>query len=246
MAHEKKDDKQEPREWGPKDRADNPLLQTLKIKADALGIKYHHRIGINRLAELVSQHENELDEQDEEGTIEGEYGSYDGDASEEDVGEEGGIEADAPDEEGQEVKPESPPVVVPKNLCMTEQEYLEKTTAENKQNMGRLVRIRLQCLNPNKKQWPGEIISVGSARMGTFKKYIPYNSDEPYHVPYVIYKELLNRKCRVGYVVNGPNGQKINRSKLVNEYAIERMEPMTIQELKELARRQAMAGGVEE
>ena len=42
----------------------------------------------------------------------------------------------------------------------------------------RLIRIKLQCMNPAKKEWEGEIISVGNSVVGTVKKYIPFNADE--------------------------------------------------------------------
>lgn len=125
-------------------------------------------------------------------------------------------------------------------LYMTEEEYQEQMIKDNRASAGSLVRVRVQCLNPIKKGWPGEIISVGSARMGTYKKYVPYNGETPYHVPHIIYQELLNRKCRIGYTIKGPNGQLINKYKLVNEFAIEKLPPLSDGELRELARRQAM------
>jgi hypothetical protein len=40
-----------------------------------------------------------------------------------------------------------------------------------------------------------------------------------------------------------PNGQEVNRYKLVNEFSIEVLPPLTETELEELKQRQAMASG---
>jgi hypothetical protein len=152
-----------------------------------------------------------------------------------------------PEPVAQAPSPAAQPVFeTPKNgrLYLTEKEYQDKQFAEKKRKANRLVRIRLTCMNPNKKNFTGEIISVGSSKLGEFKKFVPFNSEEPYHVPEIIYKELKNRKCRINQVVKLPNGQEVNRYKLINEFAIEVLPPLTPEEIKDLAQRQAMAGGV--
>jgi hypothetical protein len=104
----------------------------------------------------------------------------------------------------------------------------------------RLIRCRITCMNPNKRNWTGEIFSVGSAKIGTTKKFIPYNSPEPYHLPRILFDELKERKCRIGYIEKLPNGKEVNRYKLINEFAIEVLSPLTPEEVKEMARKQAL------
>jgi hypothetical protein len=60
----------------------------------------------------------------------------------------------------------------------------------------KLVRLRIQNLDPKKKDLPGEVLCVATEFLGTVKKYIPYGeaSDEGYHVPYCIYTELESRR----------------------------------------------------
>jgi hypothetical protein len=128
-------------------------------------------------------------------------------------------------------------------LYMTAEEFRQSQAKDAKRNAGRLVRCRITCMNPMKREWTGEIISVGSARLGTFKKFIPYNLDTPYHIPKIIYEYLKERKCRIGTTQKLPNGQEVNRHKLVNEFAIEVLPPLTPAELHELKQRQAMAEG---
>jgi hypothetical protein len=138
------------------------------------------------------------------------------------------------------------PFDVPKprgKLAYTETEYRNKKIIDAKRNANRLLRCRIQCMNPTKKNWTGEIISVGSSKMGTVKKFIPFNSDEPYHIPYILYQELKQRKCTVRTTTKGPNGEDITRSKLINEFSIDVLPPLTEQELHELKQRQAMANG---
>ena len=126
---------------------------------------------------------------------------------------------------------------------LDENEYRRKKLAENKLEAARLVRCRITCMNPHKKNWTGEIISVGSSKMGTFKKFVPYNSDEPYHVPKAIFDYMKERKCRIGTTTKMANGQEVNRYKLINEFALEVLPPLTNEELDDLKRRQAMAKG---
>jgi hypothetical protein len=110
---------------------------------------------------------------------------------------------------------------------------------------GSLMRVRIQNMNPQKKEWPGEIISVGSAKLGTFKKYIPFGSGEPYHIPKIIYDVLKDKKCSSFYTVDEGKGHKRRKSRLINEYVIEDLDPLTREELKDLALKQAMAAGKE-
>ena len=100
-------------------------------------------------------------------------------------------------------------------------------------------------MNPNKKEWEGEIITAGNAGVGTFKKYIPFNADEGWHVPNIIYQVLKGRECQVFSTVTGPRGNKFRKGKLIKEFAIEVLPPLTEDELKDLAQRQAMAKSVD-
>lgn len=107
----------------------------------------------------------------------------------------------------------------------------------------RLIRCRIQCMNPAKREWPGEIISVGSARLGTFKKFIPFNSPDPYHIPKIIYDMLREKKCTIFHTVSDDRGNKIRKGRLVDEYAIEVLDPLTPEELSDLAKQQALKAG---
>lgn len=114
-----------------------------------------------------------------------------------------------------------------------------------KRDASRLVRIRVTCMNPAKAEWPGEIISVGNAVIGSFSKFVPFNADEGWHVPNVIYKVLQDRQCQVFTTIIDSRGNKSRKGKLIKEFAIEVLPDLTTEELHDLAQRQAMAGSIE-
>ena len=103
-----------------------------------------------------------------------------------------------------------------------------------------LQRVVVTCLNPNKKEWEGEIFTVGNSAVGSIKKYVPFNNDEGWHVPTMIVNMIKERKCQI--FVNGKNskGQKGKQPKSINEFAITYLDPLTKVELKELATKQAL------
>ena len=109
----------------------------------------------------------------------------------------------------------------------------------------KLVRIRLTCLNPAKKEWEGEIITVGNSLIGSVKKFVPFNADDGWHVPHVIYQQLKERQCQIFYTATDARGNKVRKGKLIKEFAIEVLPPLTKEELDELARRQAMAKAID-
>lgn len=112
------------------------------------------------------------------------------------------------------------------------------------QEATKLVRIRVTCMNPAKKEWEGEIFTVGNNVVGTIKKYVPFNADEGWHVPHILYEMLKERQCQVFVSSKTKNGVTIRQGKLIKEFAIEVLPPLTEEELKDLAQRQAMAKSV--
>lgn len=124
-------------------------------------------------------------------------------------------------------------------------DYKKLTTQQRKKRAASLIRINVTTMNPNKKEWEGEILSVGSAKLGTFKKFIPFNTIDGWHVPYIIYESMKEKKCSVFHTVKDHLGNKIRKSKLINEYSIEVLPQLTKDELKELAQRQAMSGSID-
>jgi len=107
----------------------------------------------------------------------------------------------------------------------------------------RLIRVNITCMNPNKKEATGEIVCVGNSAVGTFKKFVQFDTDEGFHIPIIIYNHLKERKCQVFINKRMTNGVMVKVGKEIKEFAIAVLDPLTQQEIKELATRQAMANG---
>jgi hypothetical protein len=111
-----------------------------------------------------------------------------------------------------------------------------------------LVRLRIQNLDPKKKDLPGEIFTVANEVLGTVSKFIPYNevSEGGYHVPFCIYKLLRNRQFQnITITKNARTGKEQVRNTLAKEFALEVLPPLTPQQLKQLAQAQLAAGSMD-
>lgn len=195
-------------------------LESLKARADMMGIKYHPKTGVDKLKAKINNV----------------------------------LEGKSPDEDDFE---EVAPVVAkeakqakartksgkPVSKLLTNKEFREHDFSVRQREAQKLVRIRITCMNPNKKNWEGEIISVGSAKMGTLKKYVPFDAPNGWHVPNMILQELKDRKFTTFFTVTGPRGNKIRKGKLVPEFSVEVLPPLTAGERQELIRQQALAEG---
>ena len=109
----------------------------------------------------------------------------------------------------------------------------------------KLVRVRITCMNPAKKEWEGEIITVSNSVIGTIRKYIPFNADDGWHVPQAILNMLNERMCQVFNSVPDGKGNMVRKGKLVKEFSIEVLPDLTPSELHDLAQRQSMSKTVE-
>lgn len=137
--------------------------------------------------------------------------------------------------------------VAPVDKAIPGQAQKEETVAARnarlRKEASRLVRVRVSCMNPAKKEWEGEIFTVSNSAIGTFKKFVPFDNEEGWHIPEVIYKMILGRKCQIFTTTKNSRGQKIRQGKLIKEFAVEVLPDLTPRELEQLARKQAMAKG---
>jgi hypothetical protein len=110
----------------------------------------------------------------------------------------------------------------------------------------RLVRIRITNLDPKKKDLPGEIFTVANEILGAVKKYIPYGeaTDNGYHVPYIIYRQLREREFLNIKTRKDNRGRTIVETSMAREFALEELPPLTQKELDHLAAAQAAAAGM--
>ena len=122
----------------------------------------------------------------------------------------------------------------------SEQEFRQRKRNEANE----LVRVRITCMNPAKKEWEGEIFTCGNSNIGTFRKYVPFNADEGWHIPRVIYNHLQERMCQVFVTVRDSRGNSTRQGKMIKEFAIEVLPDLTPEELNDLAQRQAAAHSI--
>lgn len=105
-----------------------------------------------------------------------------------------------------------------------------------------LLRVRIYNLDPKKNDLRGEIITVGNRYLGSIRKFIPFGeaTDNGYHIPKIMYEELKRRKFQQ-IRTKTVNGQIEVKSRMVPEYSLEILPPLTPEELEDLAVRQAAA-----
>lgn len=128
-------------------------------------------------------------------------------------------------------------------------EPVEETVGQKRNRMKRdalaLVRVRITCMNPAKAEWEGEIVTAGNSLIGSVKKFVPFNADDGWHIPNILLQQLRERQCQIFQTVTDSRGNKVRKGKLIKEFAIEVLPPLTPEELAELARRQAMAKAID-
>ena len=110
-----------------------------------------------------------------------------------------------------------------------------------------LVRIRLTCMNPAKKDIPGAIYTIANKDVGIVRKFVPFTGAESgYHVPKCIYELLKRKEFQQVRVIKDKSslGGKRYVNVAIKEFAIEVLPNLTEKELAELALEQATTGRV--
>ena len=147
-------------------------LELLKERAVQMGISFHPSIGVDKLRAKV------------EAAIQG---VPDPTATDEHVQEAPAPEPDQTANDDQVLPaPASAPVM---------SEY-QKTQMQRMEAM-KLMRVVVSCMNPAKQAWEGEIFTVSNDIVGTVKKFVPFNVDTGYHIPHIIYEQLMERMCQI-------------------------------------------------
>jgi hypothetical protein len=111
----------------------------------------------------------------------------------------------------------------------------------------KLVRLRIQNLDPKKKDLQGEIFTVANEVLGTVSKFVPYGevTDDGYHVPYCIYRQLESRKfVNITVTKDRRTGKEIVKTSMAKEFSLEVLPQLTRIELSQLATAQAAAGSI--
>lgn len=192
-------------------------LDILKKEATEKGIKFHPSIGLDALKEKVQEFEEEQ------------------------------AEAEIAAAANSAVKPalddtDDEPEVVETSEPETPVEKRKRIKAEAM----RMRRVRIVCMDPAKKDWEGEIFTVGNRVIGSYKKMVPFNVE--WHVPQIMLNVIKAKKCQVFRTVKVRTAIGMvdkRESVLINAFAVEELPDLTDKELKDLAQRQAMARGTQ-
>lgn len=105
-----------------------------------------------------------------------------------------------------------------------------------------LVRVRVSCMDPQKKNLKGELICVSNRNFGTVQRFIPFNRE--WHIEKVLYDVLIDKEYMVfDREKTGRAGIEVVTPRNVPAFNIQVLPPLTKGELKDLAQRQAMADG---
>lgn len=118
--------------------------------------------------------------------------------------------------------------------------------AEKRKEAMKLVRIRYTNMNARKKDVPGEFFTVANGIVGTIKRYVPYGeaAENGWHVEYAIYKMMKRRTFTTTVTKRDDKGRPYNTSVERKEFAIEVLDPLTKEQMEQLAKDQRASGRV--
>lgn len=108
-----------------------------------------------------------------------------------------------------------------------------------------LVRVIVSCMNPEKREWDGEMFSVGNSVVGQYKKYVPFNNESGYHVPQIILNHMLEKECQIWVNKKNARGEKVKVGRLIKELNVQIMSPLSIDELRELGMQQSRSHSID-
>lgn len=126
----------------------------------------------------------------------------------------------------------------PKERRKTKAEIEQETRTRLNAECMKLVRCKVHCLNPMKNDLQGEFFTVANKYIGTVTRLVPFGLD--WHIEQVLFDDLKARQYQ--HVASREKDGKISiTARLVPEFNIEVLEPLTADELAELALKQAAA-----
>ncbi len=104
----------------------------------------------------------------------------------------------------------------------------------------KLVRCIITCNNPNKRSYQGEIFCVRNKSIDMVKEMVPFNV--PTHVPLILLNMIKEKQLQHFPAKRLPNGIESKSVKLVPEYNIEILPPLTSEEFNAIKQKQLAEG----
>ena len=205
-------------------------MELLKQRADMLGVTYSNNIGIETLRKRVedAMAGNPQDPEPEAQEAAPSMESLTADLTAQ-VAATSSVDAKGPNPLVQD-EPAAP------TKAISLREHMRLTQMK-------LVRVRIQNLDPKKANLPGEVFAVANEYLGDVKKFIPFGelTDNGYHIPYCLYKMLKNRRFLNVRERKDREGKIHVETSWVKEFALELLPDLTPEELKQLATAQIAA-----
>ena len=109
----------------------------------------------------------------------------------------------------------------------------------------RLTRVVVTPNDPAMVNYPGLIFSVGATGLNNgrmVKKFVPFNNEEGWHVPQIILNQIENGQMQKFKTVTRANGEKVLEPYLTKKFNVRILDPLTPEELKEVAAANKLAG----
>lgn len=111
--------------------------------------------------------------------------------------------------------------------------------ADRKKLIKDSMKLERVIISPNAthmKEHQGQIFSVGNSILGYVNKFVLFNAE--YHVPKIILDHIKDQKMQF-FTTKVVNGEQLRESKLRPMYTVEVLDPLTKEELEDLAKSQA-------
>ena len=109
----------------------------------------------------------------------------------------------------------------------------------------KLTRVVVTPNDPAMVNYPGLIFSVGATGLNNgrmVKKFVPFNNEEGWHVQQILLNQIENGQMQKFKTVVRPNGEKVLEPYLTKKFNVRILDPLTPEELKEVAAANKVAG----
>ena len=109
----------------------------------------------------------------------------------------------------------------------------------------KLIRVVVTPNDPAMVNYPGLIFSVGATGLNNgrmVKKFVPFNNEEGWHVPQIIFNQIENGQMQKFRTVTRANGEKVLEPYLTKKFNVRILDPLTREELEQVAAANKVAG----
>ena len=196
-------------------------LEMLKQRAKMMNITFSNNIGVDALKQKIEDRLNGAPEQ-------------------------------LDDEQEAPIEPNALEMGMQANLENAQQAEVEKRPETLRERLIRenmpLLRCRITNLDPKKKDLPGEVVTFANEYLGTVRVFVPFGepTEDGWHIPTCIYNLLNERKFLNIRTIRDPRTRTERVSTAwAKEFSLEILEPLTVDELRQLAQAQIAAGSVD-